>query len=398
MRKILTSIVSVFFIPFRHLIKKQNIVILQANSRQVYCDNTRYLYEFLSEKKDIQAYWVTDNLEIKRYIINKGWKYITWHNPIRMIWVAFRAKVVVDNGGGYFNIFNFANSRSVVKICLLHGSGPKATLSRSCDIVETVQQILSMNKFDYVNFTSEYYADFLGKKTYFLPNEKIIEFGYPRCDLFFDGEHVSRAYKNKKVATSIDCSFDKEDKIILYTPTWRPYKYSFPLSEMPGFSFVDFNKWLRLNDLMFFYTVHPNLVPENMPDNLDRIIFINSSSNPLFDINSFMPEVDILVNDYSTTSTDFSILNRPQIFYMPDYNFYDVEKCFIESYKDIMPGKEIFDYNDFKKELINASSDPGSYVGQYQTKAQELQRKYYNVNQKHSMESLYEFILSLLTK
>lgn len=398
LRKILTFVISVFFLPFRYLVKKRNIVILQASSRQVYCDNTRYLYELLSEKEGIEAYWVTDNLAIKQYIANKGWQYITWHNPIRMAWVAFRAKVVMDNGGSYFNIFNFAHSKSVVKICLLHGSGPKATLSRSCDIVETVQQILDMNKFDYVNFTSEYYADSLGRKTYFLPNNKIIKFGYPRCDLLFNANYVEHTYKDKVVAKSIDCSFDKEDKIILYTPTWRPYKYSFPLSEMPGFSFADFNEWLRLNRFVFFYTVHPNLLPENMPNNLDKIIFIDSKTNPMFDINKFMPEVDILVNDYSTTSTDFSLLNRPQIFYMPDYHFYNSEKCFIDPYKDTMPGKEVFDYNDFKRELMYASSGPESYVVKYQAKTQELQRRYYNTDQKHSSEKFYEFILDLLAK
>jgi CDP-glycerol glycerophosphotransferase (TagB/SpsB family) len=398
-KNIAFSIVSVFLTPFRLLIRKTNTVILQTHSKQLYCDNTKYLYEFLSEKEDINAYWVTDNLEIKQYITSKGWKYITWHNPVKMIWVALRAKVVIDNGTSYFNVLNILNSKKTIKISLLHGSGPKATLGRSDKIADTIQQILSINKFDYVNFTSEFYAESLGKKTYFLPNDKIIKFGYPRCDLFFNTKYIKCVYQSKKIAKSIGkCPIDKKDKIILYTPTWRPYKYSFPLSEMPGFSFVDFNKWLQLNNFVFFYTVHPNLLPENMPSNLDKIIFINSNENPLFDINNFMPEVDILVNDYSTTSTDFSILNRPQIFYMPDYDFYNAEKCFIEPYKDIMPGKEVFDYNDFKKELLDASSDSEFYVGKYQTKIQELQRKYYNINQKRSSEKLYEFILNLLVK
>ncbi len=102
LKNIFISIISVLFIPLRHLIIKKNIVILQARTRQVYCDNTRYLYEFLSEKKGVDAYWVTDNLEIKQYIASNGWKYITLHNPIKMIWIALIAKVVIDNGCGYF--------------------------------------------------------------------------------------------------------------------------------------------------------------------------------------------------------------------------------------------------------------------------------------------------------
>jgi CDP-ribitol ribitolphosphotransferase len=397
LKNIFSHIIVVFFVPFRRLTRKRNIVILQTHSRQLYCDNTKYLYEFLSEKKDINAYWVTDNLEIKQYIVSKGWKYITWHNPIKMILVALRAKVVIDNGGSYFNIFNILNSKKTIKISLLHGSGPKATLGRSDEIVDTVQQILSMNKFDYVNFTSEYYAESLGKKTYFLPNEKIIKFGYPRCDLFFNTKYIELAYQSKKIAKSIGShSIDKKDKIILYTPTWRPYKYVFPLSEISNFSFVDFNKWLQLNNLIFFYTVHPNLLPEGMPDDLDRVVFINPDENPLFDINEFMLEVDILVNDYSTTSTDFSILNRPQIFYMPDYDFYDSEKCFIEPYRDIMPGREVFGYSDFKKALLDASLNPELYVSAYAEIRIQLQKKYYDIRLKHSATELSKFILKLL--
>mgnify|MGYP006411338003 CR=1 FL=1 len=398
LKKTITSIISVFFISFRYLIKKRSTVILQASSRQVYCDNTKYLYEFLSEKKSIDVYWVTDNLKIKRYIIDKGWKYITWHNPIKMIWVALRVKVIIDNGSSYFNIFNLSNSKSIIKICLFHGSGPKATLRRSVDIEDVVQQIISMNKFDYVNFPSEYYAESLGKKTYFLPNEKIIKFGYPRCDLFFNSKYINYAYKSRKITKSISKhSINAKDKIILYTPTWRPYKYAFPLSKMPNFSFNDFNEWLHLNHLIFFYTVHSNLHPEGIPNDLDRVIFINPDLNPLFDVNEFMLEVDILVNDYSTTSTDFSILNRPQVFYMPDYDFYDSEKCFIEPYRDIMPGKEVFSYSDFKKVLLEARLNPKPYVFKYAEKRLELQKKYYDINLKNSTTELSKFILKLLS-
>lgn len=395
-KKIIFPVISIFFIPIRHLISKRNVVVLQTYSRQLYCDNTRYLYEFLSEKKDIDVYWVTDNSEIKQYIKNKEWKYITRHNPIKMIWVALRVKIVIDSGGGFFNIFNITSSKSVIKISSLHGSGPKATLGRSHDIMITVQQILNMNKFDYVNFTSQYAAELLGKKTYFLPNEKILTFGYPRCDIFFNSAHVGKAYQDKRIAKLMNADIDKKCKIILYTPTWRPYKYNFPISEMHNFSFSDFNEWLQLNNLVFFYTVHSNLFPENLPDDLSRIIFINPDLNPLFDINEFMLEVDILVNDYSTTSTDFSILNRPQIFYMPDYDFYNSEKCFLEEYRDLIPGREIFDFDGLKKALLCASSNPESYINEYSEITKELKRKYYDINLNPSTERFYEFILKFL--
>ena len=75
------------------------------------------------------------------------------------------------------------------------------------------------------------------------------------------------------------------------------------------------------NDIYLFYTVHSAFnVPKKLP-NTKRIKLIDSiNQHPFYDTNSFMMEVDILINDYSTTSTDFSLLKRPQIFFMPDFD------------------------------------------------------------------------------
>ena len=147
---------------------------------------------------------------------------------------------------------------------------------------------------------------------------------------------------------------------------------------------------------MFFYTVHTNLFPKDIPNDLDRIVFINTDIYPLFDVNKFMLEIDILINDYSTTSTDFSILNRPQIFYMPDYDFYNSEKCFVEPYRDIMPGKEVFNYDDLKRTLLDASLNSKSYVDKYSVITKELQKKYYDICFKNSTSELSEFVQKFL--
>jgi len=129
---------------------------------------------------------------------------------------------------------------------------------------------------------------------------------------------VERKHSTKHWAKILNSNIKESDKIILYTPTWRPYEYSFPLEKMSGFDLENFNVWLENNDTYFFYTIHTAKVPMSMMGARDRIIFIDSWEFPLFDINEFMNEVDVLLNDYSTTSVDFSLLERPQIFFMPD--------------------------------------------------------------------------------
>jgi len=394
-KKIIFPFISLCLLPIRGIVKKKNVIILQAHDRHSYCNNTRYLHDFLAQKPEFDIYWVTDNTEIKHYMESKGWRYITWHNPVKMIQVALRAKIIVDNSGGFFDAFNLARTKSVFKVCIGHGSGPKATLGRSQNIMTTVKQILDINEFDYVSFPADYFSEEMGKKTYFLPNEKIIKFGYPRCDAFFNAEYVESAYQAKEVTKALQPLIGDQDKVVLYTPTWRPYNYVFPLLEMPGFSFEAFNTWLKTHKMFFFFTVHPNLFPENIPQDLDQIMFINPDLNPLFDVNRMMLETDVLVNDYSTTSTDFSILKRPQIFYMPDYDYYDAEKCFIEPYRESMPGKEVADYDEFKSSLLEAVNSPKDYVYKYSEQIKLLQSRYYDVNLRNSTEELYRFFVRL---
>jgi CDP-glycerol glycerophosphotransferase (TagB/SpsB family) len=382
--------------PFKYIIRKKRVVILQSRNKEVYCDNTKYLYEFLSNKKDIDAYWVTNNAKIKKYITSKGWRYISWDNPFQMIWVALRAKIVLDNGSSFFNIFNISSLNQTVKISLFHGTGPKITVGRFDEISTSVQQILNINKFDYVNFTSDFSVESIAKRMYFLPDNKILKLGYPRCDLFFDKGCVENAYQDRIIAKTFSPAITKKDKIILYTPTWRPYKYNFPIIEMPGFSMSDFNEYLQLNNLFFFYTLHTNRHPKNLPNNLNRIIFINPSENPLFDINEFMMEVDILLNDYSTTSTDFSILNRPQIFFMPDYDLYNSTKFFVEPYREILPGDEVCNYEDFLKTISYASLNTKNYINKHSKVIKLIQEKYYDTQYNNSTAKLYDFICDIL--
>ena len=370
---------------------------METYSKNLYCDNTRYLYEYLSCKEGIDVYWVTNNKKIKEYITNKGWKYISFHKPIQMIYVALVAKMVIDNGTRFFNIFNILNSKSVIKISLQHGCGPKVTLRHSNDVSIIIKQINDMWKFDYVNFPSDYSVRIIGENMYFLPSDKIISLGYPRCDQFFRKNYVDKCFQQKNIIKKMVRNFKDGDKIILYTPTWRPYAYdSIPLNLMDGFNVQEFNNWLEDNNLFFFCTTHPVSANTNWQKGLDRVILVDKNKYPLFDLNELMLEVDILLNDYSTSSTDFSIIDRPQLFFMPDYDIYSDNKGFIEEYREILPGKEVFNYMEFKDSLELIFEDESAYNANFIYNKKELLQKYYDNEVKDACERNYNFIMEKL--
>jgi len=386
---LIIKLISFFFRPLSCLVKKKNVVILQTSRRYLYNDNTRYLYENLCCEYRNNFFWVTDSKEIKLYLKKKNFKFISWSNPIKLIQTALKAKIVVDNGNSYFNPFGICDCSKVIKISLSHGIGPKSTVGGdSFSKKQKYIQIRDINKFDYVNFTSEYAKKIVGLEQFQINQKKLTVFGYPRCDQFFDKERNKLRLLQKKQTKKYFPNFCPEDKVLLYTPTWRPYVYDFPLNHMDNFNFKKFNEWLEENKILFFYSTHSNNAPKNFPVNLKRIIKIDHNLDPLFDINYFMQEVDVLINDYATTSTEFAILNRPQIFFMPDFEKYTNVKGFTENYKRIMPGKEVTNFQEFTETILNAIINTQNYISTYKSESSELLKKYYDKNNSNATKEI----------
>ena len=136
------------FFPVKYIIRKRDVIILQTYNPFIYCENTKYLYEYLSVETDLDVYWHTDNLEIQRYLDSKGLKYITRKKILNLISITLRAECVIDSGTGYFDIFNLVTN-NVIKITTMHGNGPKATVNIH-DSNNFNEARYKIKKFDYV--------------------------------------------------------------------------------------------------------------------------------------------------------------------------------------------------------------------------------------------------------
>jgi CDP-glycerol glycerophosphotransferase (TagB/SpsB family) len=393
---IFKNLVWPIFFVLKHIIPKGPIIVLHTYNRNVFRENTRYLCEYLANKEELSVYWVTDNDVVKSRLRDMGINYISTSNPLKMLWVLLRTKVVVDSGDRYINLFGICDNRKTKRISTLHGCGPKVSFSRGDNIMVAVNQIFHANKFDYVNFPSRYAVDWIGKRVYLLPNYKIISLGYPRCDMYFDQQLVNLRLKAKPITRSFIPRLNKSSQVILYTPTWRPYEYALPLEKMFYEDSEGFNEWLKEKDLYLFYTLHTAALPHEHLSSFDRIIYIDSDSNPLFDINEFLLEVDILINDYSTTSTDFALLDRPQVFYMPDYEYYSSEKGFVENYRALLAGCEVANFNQLIEVVDEIMLDPCAYNARFEQKRQELLAKYYDSSTGDSSEKFYKYISDLI--
>lgn len=371
--------------------KKKNLIVLEGSSRYRYNENSRYLFEYLSRKPELEVYWITDDPRIRDHVLSLGCKPLyTFLDKVRVL---SRAGLVISSGSLYVDQYNLVGP-ATKKMCLMHGIGPKASVYDGFSPAATIGELIKIGRFDYISVTSEYTASMVGKLAYKLPYNKIKVLGYPRNDQLFDRAAVEKARKEKPWCRSVFGQLPAEAKVLLYTPTWRKdHSLRLPLFDLPGFDQSEFGTFLEKNKLYLIYTVHPNAKMSG-PFTSKNVYFLDYDHQPLIDLNEVMPEVDLLLNDYSTTSTDFAILDRPQVFVMPDYDDYIRQDCLIGDYRAGLPGVEAKSGAELRHLILSELQEPGRRG----SARRDLLAKYYDRTLTNSCERHYNFIKNEVRK
>lgn len=396
-KNIVKLILSQFLAPIKKLIKKRHIIIFSGRNNYTYNGNSRYLFEYLSTKNNLEVYWFTRSNDIKKYITDNKMNYLSYDNPFKLIYKLLFVRIVFNDGDDYFNLFKLSDSEDIYKICLFHGYGPKTTIAALGDKIEREFRISRINKFDYVNFTSKFTAQNLAKEMFCLPDNKVKILGFPKMDAFFDLNHAHKSRLSKNKLKSLFAEVSEDSKLILYTPTWRPYNYNLPLLDIVNFDTKSFNNYLEKNNLYFIYSLHSVNKPKRIINNMSRILYIDEKYS-LYDTNEMMLEADILMNDYSNTLVEFCVLARPQVFCIPDYEYYKKSKGFIDDFLDIMPGDSFDTFSDLKNILDKAIKDTDKYVDQFADRREKLLTKYYNLDNSKSLESYKNFVCDIVNR
>lgn len=389
---------ALFYFPYILCYRHKKIIIICSCDLETYNGNSRYLFEYLSQHTDENVYWVTRSKDVMQYLKAKKLKYLFKVWTIKSLLYTYSSKIIVGSGLGFHDPFELVRKKAI-KICVNHGPGPKTVKTMYDTYKENIIEIKKYQLFDFVNFPSDYLAHNAGRKVFLLSKSQVLNLGNPRDDQFFCHDKIVLDYKNKKTLSYLLDGFRyKNQKIILYTPTWRPYSYALPLLNLPGLSLEKLNNFLIENNILFFTTKHSMSTADTVLDNMSNIIFIDNQKKPLFDITAFMMEVDVLINDYSTTTTDFCLLGRPQIFVMPDYEKYNHEKGFLEDYKSVIPGKEASSFEELLSLINLYITKPEFYQRDYSEKIKSYLEKYYDSKCGDSCERFAELIDKIISQ
>ena len=171
------------------------------------------------------------------------------------------------------------------------------------------------------------------------------DLGIPRTDVLFGEERIARS------RATVRDRYGLHDgrRIILYAPTFRGDS----VTDARATDDLDLRvlKTSLGADHVLLVRLHPFVRAHTAiaPDLTDFAIDV--SDHP--DINELMLVSDVLVTDYSSAIYEFSLLDRPMVFFAPDYEAYEQERGFYFDYRTGVPGP-IFETTEALAEYLRA--------------------------------------------
>jgi teichoic acid glycerol-phosphate primase len=189
----------------------------------------------------------------------------------------------------------------------------------------------------------------------------ILRLGIPRTDLFYDKDKI-QLLRNKITASIPDI---QKKSVLLYAPTYREADLQ------------QFQLHLNIKKLYEqFSDTHILLIKlhraiqndSNLEEDYPGFIY-DLSHYP--NLNDLLVVTDCLITDYSSVPFEYSILEKPMIFFPYDLEEYRKERGFWENYEEFVPGpiayntEEIIDIiklNSFdKQKIVNFRNNWNTY-------------------------------------
>lgn len=362
----------------------KNTIIFESSVGRNYTGNPKAIYEEIVEQKLDEKYkciWILENLSENIPGKNKKVKRLRF----RYFYYMIRAKFwIMDSRQPSY----LKKKKGNVYIQTWHGTPLKklgldmnfVNMGGHKDINEYRNTFKNnSSRWDFLISQNSYSTKIF--KHAFAFDKTVLEIGYPRNDILFKySENMVDKIKNK-------IGVDKSKKVILYAPTWRDnqynkdgqYKFQLPINLQ---KFVRKFKDEYVLILKPHYLIADKIDVSEYKENV-KVCGINYDIQELYTIS------DLMITDYSSVMFDYSILNKPIIFYMYDLNQYKNE--IREFYFDILneaPGKIVLNDND----LMNAIDTIDNISKEYKDKYSIFCEKYNSKDNGNASKKIIELI------
>lgn len=281
------------------------LILFNSYMGKLFNDSPKVLYEMIKNDKKYKDYECVWAFKEPQKYNDIGCKVIK-QDSITYFYYTLKAKYWITN----VNIERGLHykKKETIYVNTWHGTGPKIVGN-----AQTNRNDYDFSNIDILTTDGAFGRDILIKDFKANPRN-IFLFGRPREDKLFKylrGE-VSRA------ELLVRYKLRPDKKYILYAPTWRDSdnngkNYSLKLD-------FDLNKWTKVlgEECVILFRAH-SITNDYCIDSSNKNI-IDVTDWP--DINDLYIIADILISDYSSCFTDYSILTKPIICFAPDYEEY----------------------------------------------------------------------------
>ena len=339
-----------------YFVKKDKMILFGCDRGYGFRGNTKFLYLYFNneEKQQTEKYkylWTTKDKKVLNLLQKKELPVVYAYSLKGFLAILRAKKLLVEvSSKDVSYVGTFLNGNFSV-INTWHGAGFKQSSIFDHDYNKK-------NSFLFISFFYKIFEYFFKndlhktiftasssiiKKEYesFFPGAEVIITGFPRNDIFFKESNSCLFFNYAN-----ELNLKKYSLIILYAPTFRDFNSeTIPFSK----SFLKkLDAFLIANNYIFFIKKHnmeKNLEIDNIYSNIKDI------SRDILDIQELLPNIDVLISDYSSVVTDFSISHKPILFYIYDYeNYQKKNRSLYFDIKDLTPGpfcykeEELFNY------------------------------------------------------
>ncbi|MET7868796.1 CDP-glycerol glycerophosphotransferase family protein [Streptomyces cyaneofuscatus] len=270
-------------------------------------------------------------------------------STLRLIYrLATSDTVLMDDYFGLLANLNISPDTKIIQ--LWHaGSGFKAVGYSRFGKYGSPKLSNAHRKYTYVITGSKHlvpvYAEAFG-----IEESAVVPTGLPRIDTFLNEDH------SQKVKDDFFASYPhlKGKKIVLFAPTFRGKSigdahYDYDRIDFEKLHEVCGDKYVVLFRMHHFISEEPP-IPAEYADRL-----INFAEFP--DTNDLLHVTDVLVTDYSSVIYEYTLLDKPILFYAYDKDTYSVVRGFHRDYDAVAPGKVCVTFDELLKSLQDEDFD-----------------------------------------
>lgn len=387
MRRVKILIARMFYRIAYYLPVNSKVIVFESFFGKQYGCNPKAIYEYMVKNHpEYKMFWSVD----ERFIENFAGEQLQLIRrfSLKWIWVMSTSKYWITNCRMPMRI---RKSKGTIYVQTWHGTPLKKLVFdlKEVHIPNTTTQnykaefYQESRRWDYLLSPNSYASEIFTSAFCF--DQKIIEYGYPRNDILYNGnDQTYIAQVKEKLGIPL------AKKVILYAPTWRDdevhttggYKFDLP------FDIAELQK--KYNGTHVVLLRMHYLIAENFDlSSYDGFVYDFSIG---VDINELYLISDLLITDYSSVFFDYANLKRPIIFYMYDIERYrDVLRGFYIEIENEAPGPIVKTMTELVAFLDLLNQD-GAYLD-YKERYQKFYDKYCYLEKGNSAKQVVRSVL-----